>query len=66
MLFTLYLYYILGSPVKCEMLEIPSKVTTSLEDPRPMHLRNMAGYNDFVRNMVCVLTNYTNCKQCGK
>ena len=39
-----------GSPVKAE--DTPGAVRLNMADPRPAHLRNVPGYNDFVRNMV--------------
>ena len=40
-----------GSPVKAEQLATKSRAVR-LEDPRPLHLRNLPGYNDYVRSCV--------------
>ena len=46
---------LLGSPVKATNLEVPSKRTCTLDDPRPAKYRNNPGYSDYVKNMA---TNY--------
>ena len=49
----IYIYFDSGSPVKAENVSSERKHLESiLEDPRPPKYRNMAGYNDKVRNSV--------------
>ena len=41
----------LGSPAKAEYLPLKGRNET-MDDPQPPHLRNRAGYNDYVRSAI--------------
>lgn len=41
--------------MKGEELDVKSRYSTSLDDPRQRQFRNNAGYNDFARNQACAI-----------